>query len=114
MMAFLRRWRCRGQREGSLPAVMPMPARMVMGEGQFVLDGSLKVGIEGVNDARMAAGRARFLDQLYRETGIPQVREKEPAQANFVIKAAAAGRAVQQLGEDESYHLEVTDGRTCC
>jgi len=94
--------------QSNIPAVMPMPAHMVMGEGQFVLDGSLKVGFEGVNDARMAAGRARFLDQLYRETGIPQVSAKQPAQANFVIKTGASGRLVQQLGEDESYHLEVT------
>lgn len=89
------------------PALMPMPAHMAMGQGEFVLDGSLSVGLEGTADARLAAGKERFLDTLYRETGIPLTGAK---QANFVIKVAGAGRAVQQLGEDESYHLEVGTG----
>jgi hexosaminidase len=89
------------------PAVMPMPAHMVLGQGQFVLDGSLSVGLEGTPDARLAAGKQRFLDTLYRETGIPLTGTK---QANFVVKLGGAGRLVQQLGEDESYHLEVSTG----
>lgn len=95
------------QEEGALP-LMPLPAHVVMGEGQFVLDGGLSVDLEGSKDARVVEGRERFLDTLYRETGIPFVGKTMLAKANFVIKTGGAGDRVQGLGEDESYHLEIS------
>jgi hexosaminidase len=50
----------------------------------------------------------RFLVMLSRETGIPLWREAQFNQPSFVIKTAGPGDAVQQLGEDESYHLEIS------
>jgi len=88
--------------------LMPMPAHMVTGEGQFPIDGSFAVGLEGFTDSRLALGKQRFLETLSRETGIPFKGEAQPDQASFIIKTAGASDPVQQLGEDESYHLEIS------
>jgi len=91
------------------PTLMPLPAHMVMGQGQFIVDGNLTVEIQGYSDARLVAGKKRFLNVLYRETGIPlEGAIAPPHQANFLIKAAGAGSSVQQLSENESYRLEVS------
>ncbi len=97
----------RAQEQPLLP-LMPLPAHVVTGEGQFVLDGGLSVALEGYRDARVVAGKERFLDTLYRETGIPFVGEGVIAKAILTIKTGGAGDRVQQLGEDESYHLEIS------
>lgn len=52
--------------------------------------------------------RQRFLVTLSRETGIPLWREAQFNQPNFIVTTRGASDAVQQLGEDESYHLEVS------
>jgi hexosaminidase len=96
--------------EGTL-AVMPQPAHMTMGEGQFAMDGSLRVELQGYTDSRLVSGRQRFLNILYRETGIPLMAETQAGTANFIIKTAGTSSPVQQLGEDESYHLEVSATR---
>ena len=96
--------------EGPLP-LMPQPSHVVMGEGQFLLDGSLSVELQGYKDARVPAGKQRFLDILYRETGIPLLPQTQSHTANFVIKTDGAGAAVQKIGEDESYRLEVSATR---
>ncbi len=97
----------RAQEQALLP-LMPLPAQVVTGEGQFVLDGGLSVALEGYKDARAVEGKERFLDTLYRETGIPFVGKTMLTKANFVIKTGGAGDRVQGLGEDESYHLEIS------
>ena len=95
------------QQAGPL-ALMPMPAHMTMATGQFAIDGSLKVDLQGFTDERLESGRQRFLEILFKETGIPYAAATQPGRANFIIKTAAASDAVQQLGEKESYHLEVS------
>jgi hexosaminidase len=95
------------QHEGSLP-IMPLPAQVALGEGQFVIDGSFGVGLEGYKDARLVAGKKRFLDNLSRETGIPFSSEGQLNPASFMIKTVGASDPVQRLGEDESYHLEIS------
>ena len=92
---------------GTLP-VMPLPAHMAAGQGQFLIDGNFSVGLVGYTDPRLVLGKQRFLEALSRETGIPFRGEAQADQANFVIMTAGASDPVQQLGEDESYHLEVT------
>lgn len=88
--------------------LMPLPAQMTAGEGQFLVDGGFSVGLEGYQDPRLIAGRQRFLDALSRRTGIPFWSQPQSRSANFIVMIAGAGSAVQQLGEDESYHLKVT------
>jgi len=94
--------------EGSPLPLMPLPAHIVAGQGQFLIDGSFGVGLEGYTEPRLVLARQRFLDRLSRETGIPFQNEAQASQANFTIITVGASDAVQQLGEDESYHLKVT------
>jgi hexosaminidase len=98
------------QATGSL-ALMPIPAQVVEGEGQFSIDGGFSVGLEGYKDARLVAAKERFLATLKRETGIPFKLDAQPDQEKFVIHTTAASDPVQRLGEDESYHLEIAPTR---
>lgn len=89
-------------------AMMPLPAHIVTGEGQFLINGSFGVALDGYTEPRLELARQRFLDTLSRETGIPLWREARFNQASFEIKTAGASNPVQQLEEDESYHLEIS------
>jgi hexosaminidase len=89
-------------------ALMPQPAHIVQGEGQFPIDGSFSVSLEGYKEARLIHARDRFLDILTRETGIPIQQEAPADQAKFIIQTHGPSDPVQQLGEDESYHLSIT------
>ena len=95
------------QQEGQLP-LMPMPAHVAPGEGEFLIDGSLGLGLEGYVDPSLQSGMQRFFATLSRETGIPFTPEAHSHQPSFIIKTARASRPVQELGEDESYRLEIT------
>ena len=52
----------------------------------------------------------RFLDNLRRQTGMPPLDMKvtDAAQAKLVVHSERASKAVQELGEDESYSLEIS------
>lgn len=97
----------RAQEDSTLP-LMPLPAHVTAAEGQFLIDGSFTVGLEGYTEPRLVLARQRFLDRLSRETGIPFQGEAQASQASFIIMTGGASDPVQQLGEDESYHLKVT------
>jgi len=88
--------------------LMPMPAHVTQGEGQFLIEGSFAVALEGDQDLKVVEGKRRFLDTLKRETGIPFLNELAGSKAAFVIQTAGPSDAVQRLGEDESYHLAVS------
>ena len=100
----------RAQAQSVLP-VMPLPAHAVPGDGQFLINGNFGIALEGYSEPRLLLARRRFLDKLARETGLPLWREAQSNQPNFVIKTAAASDPVQQLEEDESYHLEISPTR---
>ncbi|HEY1986878.1 MAG TPA: family 20 glycosylhydrolase [Terracidiphilus sp.] len=88
--------------------VMPLPAQSIPGQGQFLIDRSLWLALDGYTDARLVLARQRFIATLGRETGIPFLNEDQANKANFTIKTAGASEPVQRLGEDESYRLEVS------
>jgi len=96
-----------GQAEQPL-SIMPLPAHVTVGQGQFRIDGKFGIALEGHTEPRLTRARQRFLATLSRETGIPLWREAQFNQANFIVTTRKASDAVQQLGEDESYHLEIT------
>jgi hexosaminidase len=87
---------------------MPLPSHTVLGHGQFLIDGSFGIGLEGYTDSRLVSGEGRFLGILSRETGIPLSSAAESQTPSFTVKTAAASDPVPQLGEDESYRLEVS------
>jgi hexosaminidase len=94
--------------EGSPLPLMPMPAHIVAGEGQFLIDGSFSIELQGYTDSRLVSARQRFLGRLSRETGIPFQDEARASQAGFTVKTGGASDPVQQLGEDESYRLDIS------
>jgi hexosaminidase len=87
---------------------MPLPAHMTTGNGQFVIDGNLTVALDGFTEPRLVLARERFIQILFRRTGIPFQNAPTNRQANFTIKTTGASKPVQELGEDETYHLKVT------
>jgi hexosaminidase len=92
----------------ALPPLMPMPSHIVQGDGQFPIDGNFNVRLDGYTDPRIKLARQRFLDTLFRETGIPFRGNEQPDRAAFIVKTESASNEVQSLGEDESYHLKIT------
>ncbi len=94
--------------EQAAPALMPMPAHFTPGEGQFLVNGSFRVAVEGYSDPHVIEGSRRLMETLARETGIPFAVQPLAEKANFLIHTAGPSEAVEQLGEDESYHLVVT------
>jgi hexosaminidase len=91
----------------SLP-IMPLPASLTAGQGEFAIDGHFTVGFKGFTEPRMDRARSRFLEVLFRETGIPFSREAAPAAAKFDIEMKGPSETIEKLGEDESYKLTVT------
>src|SRR3954469_6885769 len=90
------------------PSLMPMPSHLETGNGQFLIDGKISVALEGYTEPRLTLARDRFLATLSRETGIPIRQNAHDRAPNFTIKTTGASKPVQELGEDESYHLKVS------
>lgn len=88
--------------------LMPVPAHLERGEGQFVIDGNFDVRLDGYKEPRLEEAKQRFLQKLSDETGIPLWRTKQDPKFALVIITAGPSEAVQKLGEDESYHLKVS------
>ena len=89
--------------------LMPMPQNVRLGSGQLVITQAFSVGIAGNKDARVQAAAGRFLQQLSRQTGMPlNTRASDGASASLVIAAEHASKDYPELGEDESYDLQVS------
>ena len=89
--------------------LMPMPARVTLGDGRLAIAQSFTVGISGYKDERLERAALRFIDHLARRTGLPlSLRTADAAKATLVIHADHASKAVQELDEDESYTLNVS------
>jgi hexosaminidase len=87
---------------------LPLPEHVTEGNGSLVLDGGLQFSFEGYTEPRLERARDRFLMQLEHETGILHWPNASPNQPRFVIQTEHASELVQQVGEDESYRLQVT------
>jgi hexosaminidase len=89
--------------------VMPLPARAQQGGGSLKIDAGFTIAFTGYREARLDRAGQRFLLQLNRETGIVVGhRPSDAAKATLVVTTEHESKAVQELGEDESYTLEVT------
>jgi len=97
----------RAQEKGPLP-VMPLPAHVAQGEGEFVIDGHFGIALKGYQEPRLERAQQRFLDLLSRETGIPLWREARLNAPHFLVQTGGPSAPTQQLGDDESYRLEVS------
>jgi len=93
--------------QAALP-LMPLPAQVKPGTGEFLINNGFGVILEGYREPRLDKAKQRFLDLLSRQTGIPLWREAALNKPMFFVKTAGPSAPVQEVGEDESYHLEIT------
>jgi len=90
--------------------LMPMPTDVRIGPGQLLIDSSFSVGISGRSDARLQRAIELFLQNLRRQTGMSplDVKVTDASAAKLVVHSERGSKNVQELGEDESYSLEIT------
>jgi len=89
-------------------SLMPVPASVTPGSGQYLVTGQFAVTLSGYSEPRLLRARQRFMDTLGRETGIPFLPDAGPSAISLEINTKGPSAAIQEVGEDESYHLEVT------
>jgi hexosaminidase len=89
--------------------IMPWPAHLQTGTGQLAIDASFTVAVEG-REARLQRSAERFVDQLRAETGVGPLNIKlvSGGQGALVVHADHASKEIPELGEDESYRLDIT------
>jgi hexosaminidase len=94
-------------------SLMPMPANMQIGTGQLMVDPSFSVAITGHTDVRLQRAVDRFLNDLRKLTGMLPLDMKaaDSPNATLVIQSGSGGKDIEELGEDESYKLEISNSR---
>src|SRR5579859_6298156 len=89
--------------------IMPMPASFQLGSGKLVISQSFSVVLTGYKEDRLDHAVKNFVRDLARQTGMPlNAKPGDASTATLVIHTEHAAREVQELGEDESYTLNVT------
>jgi hexosaminidase len=89
--------------------LMPMPSSLQLGSGALPVSASFSVAIEGYREPRLERAVERFCRDLSRRTGLfIGVMIVDPSKATLVIHAEHASKPVQELGENESYVLDVS------
>jgi hexosaminidase len=91
--------------------VMPLPAKVQVTGGVLKIDHGFTLSFSGYREARLDRAAERFVTQIGRETGITfraSAVAKDPSQATLLITTDHASKPVQELGEDESYTLDIT------
>jgi hexosaminidase len=92
--------------------LMPIPSEVQSGTGALPIDEKFSLALTGFSEPRLERAARRFRRQLARQTGLPFAQEgdaaKTAAEATLTIHTVRGGKAVQELGEDESYTLVVS------
>jgi hexosaminidase len=83
------------------PNLMPWPAKIEMGQGSLPIGPTIRIAIAGYSEPRLLDA-VRRLGEVAITGGSP---------ANLAIQCDHASAPVQELGEDESYYLEITPQR---
>jgi hexosaminidase len=88
---------------------MSIPSNVKVRYVQLILQSSFSVAIKGNPDPRLRRAVELFLVQLGRQTGLPPQALKivDGTQPTLLVHAARGSQPVQELGEDESYTLDV-------
>jgi hexosaminidase len=100
-----------GRAQSSLSvSLMPLPAKMRLGDGALKINETFRIFLAGYREARLDRAAQRCLSELHHQTGLvlPALPTGDLAQATLVVSTDHASKPVQELGEDESYTLEVT------
>lgn len=99
-----------GQRDGNL---MPRPMKVEWKSGRFALNRDFGIGFKGADDDRLRDYAARVLRRLRGRTVMsPPVKSSDILSVpQLFIETGSAGNRIPQLGEDESYLLDVDSDR---
>jgi len=89
--------------------LMPLPAKVERGDGGLKIDAGFTLAFAGYREARLDRAGQRFLRQLRRQTGIVLLpASKNAGAATLTVTTDHESKPVQELGEEESYTLDVT------
>jgi len=89
--------------------LMPLPASAQPGTGSLRVDSTFSLVFTGYTEPRLERAGERFLRQLARQTGLPlSFKPAKMAKATLVIQTDHASKEIQEVGEDESYILDVS------
>jgi hexosaminidase len=77
--------------------LMPWPAKVELGQGSLAIGSTIRISITGYLEPRLQ-NAVRRIGEIA-TPGSP---------ATLVVECEHASEPVQRLGEDESYHLEIT------
>jgi hexosaminidase len=89
--------------------VMPLPSTAKMGSGRLKIDEGFRIAFEGHREPRLERAGQRFITQLHQQTGIVFAGGRvEEGSATLVVSTDRESKPVQELGEDESYTLDVS------
>lgn len=90
-------------------SLMPMPANAQAGAGSLKITPQFSVRLAGHTEPRLERAVTRFKQHLSRKTGFSLAPHASSTQdATLVISTDHASKPVQEVGEDESYTLEVS------
>ena len=91
--------------------IMPLPAKVERAEGSLKIDSAFRIAFAGHREPRLDRAGQRFLHQVRLQTGIVMLpSDRNAGTATLEIKTDHESKAVQELGEDETYTLDVTPG----
>ncbi|HKR33015.1 MAG TPA: family 20 glycosylhydrolase, partial [Terriglobales bacterium] len=91
------------------PSLMPLPSSMQSGPGHLLINQQFTLAMTGYKEARLDRAAQRFIKSLTTQTGMPfHPTSSDPAKATMRVNVAHASLPVQDIGDDESYKLEVT------
>jgi len=91
--------------------IMPLPAKVERAEGSLKIDSAFRIAFAGHREPRLDRAGQRFLHQVRLQTGIVLLpADRIAGTATLEIKTDHESKAVQEVGEDETYTLDVTPG----
>ena len=89
--------------------LMPLPANAQLGSGSLHVDSAFSVAFTGYAEPRLERAGERFLRQLRRQTGLAlSFKPAKSGKATLVVETEHASKEIQEVGEDESYILDVS------
>lgn len=91
--------------------LMPMPSKLTVERGRLAIDQTFRIALTGYDEPRLRAAAARLIQRLSLQTGMPPIPDlqNDAARATLAIHCDRASEPVQQLGEDESYRMKISD-----
>ena len=88
--------------------LMPLPAELSLGSGQFALDGGFGHEFSQTSTPRLERAVERFYSNLTAQTGVSFGQGKG---AQLVLDCKAAGEKYPSLADDESYSLAISNSK---